>query len=1272
MRIVELAVHKRVTVFVLTALICIGGLYCYFAMPRESAPEVVVPHVFVTTPYAGVSPEDIEKSITRKIEEKLRGIEGVKKIKSLSDEGISNIDVEFLTGVDIHDALQKVKDRIDEAKRDLPADLEDDPVAEDFNFSDMPIIVFSLSGPAGQKALRDIADDLQDTIESLPGVQEVEVSGGVEREILIEIMPEKMMQYAITPGEVQSVVKAENANTSGGALRMRDGRYRLRVEGEFKTVADAEGIVVASRDGKPIYLNDIAVIRDGFKDQESLSRLDGQDAVTLQVKKRSGQNIIEVAQAALAVVEKDRHNWPAGTKFTILSNEADQIALMLKDLENNIICGFLLVLLPVMFAMGWRNSVLVAMSIPLSMLLGFIVLQALGVTLNMVVLFSLTLALGMLVDNAIVIIENTYRFMQEGVNRFEAAIAATSEVAWPIIGSALTTIVAFVPMLWWDGVMGGFMKYLPLTVIVLIAACLFVALIMNPALASVFMKVTPKGEPISAEEILKRGEHPMLNEGGAFVRLYRRILAASIGHTVRTTVCADLKSPALRRVLPFLPRLAVVAVAALSLFAFIFMWTWRVGVKTPVEFFPPVDPKQINVNFDLPEGADLEYGDGLIQEVEKRIADARYPADPATHGKTVAELAVRREKTDFLGATYAAPSDLPNVKNFFSKTTIAPGGGNFFGGQSSNTISVMAIDYEKRHPSTTTFDTQKELLARIGGIAGAKITVEYNEEGPPTGSPINVEIRGTEFEVLGRLAAIAEDFVRQVPFTRNIRNDFEQGSPTIRVDIDRKRAALLGLSTGAIGSALRTAINGTDVSEYRADEDDYDIVVRFRDADRRQVESLERLFIPSANGLVPLTTVATIRYTGGMGPITRIDHARVVTVKADIDPENTTGDTARAQLVALLAGDPLFTRDTLYQGKARCAEVVADFARPETVAFFGALGLAEWPARFAGAGDDMALVSVLNEFIKTADVRLADHRAELAGELERLRASGAIDAPRAERAAQALALPADAPERDRMRARRLFLELCAPATVAAGSPGLSLPLGYTYTFTGEQEEQDQSSAFLLWAGVLGVALIFLVLVAQFNSVVYPFIIMTSVILSLGGVFLGLGVCGMPFGIIMTGVGVISLAGVVVNNAIVLLDYTLQLIDRGMSRDEAIIAAGCTRLRPVLLTAITTLLGLIPMATGISYDFITWSMAWSSESSLWWKSMAVAVIFGLGIATMLTLIVVPVLFSILSEMAESTQTFVDAVRERYWRLFWRLTRIAPRPGEPGFPRGDELA
>ena len=511
MIISDTSVKQSTTVSVLALLLIIFGVYCYKVLPRESDPDITIPNVFISTEYRGVSSTDIETAITIEIEKKIKGLDGLKKIQSVSSEGLSSINVEFVTGTDIDKAVQDVKDKVDEAKNSLPSDLEDDPSVFEVNFSEMPIVIYSLSGTCGLPCLKDLADDLKDDIEGVTGVLEVEVTGGLEREIRVEVFPEKLAYYGLSIGSFQTAVKSENTNTSGGNIRLGNGRFQLRVPGEFKTPEEIYGLVLTTHNGEPVYLKDVAGVVDGFKEETSISRLDGQEAVNITVKKRSGENIISISKAVDEIIAKDRLSWPSGTEITKVLNKAKDIDIMVADLENNILTGLVLVLIVIFLAMGMRNAILVSMAIPFSMLISFTVLYLMGITLNMVVLFSLTLALGMLVDNAIVIIENCYRFMEQGANRVDAVMQATSEVAYPVIGSTATTLAAFAPMLFWPGIMGDFMSYMPLTLIITLTSSLFVALVINPAMASLFMKVKnpPTGTAKTLAEIADAVERPV-------------------------------------------------------------------------------------------------------------------------------------------------------------------------------------------------------------------------------------------------------------------------------------------------------------------------------------------------------------------------------------------------------------------------------------------------------------------------------------------------------------------------------------------------------------------------------------------------------------------------------------------------------------------------------------------------------------------------------------------------------------------------------------------
>jgi len=646
------------------------------------------------------------------------------------------------------------------------------------------------------------------------------------------------------------------------------------------------------------------------------------------------------------------------------------------------------------------------------------------------------------------------------------------------------------------------MAYLPKTVIITLSSSLFVAMVINPALAAIFLRL-PAGHRFtkvkaSAEEIEQAGEAP-ITVRGSMLKAYSRVLNSALNH-----------------------RLAVLAMAFLAVVAMAMIWFYKIGLERPIEFFPNIDPHNIYINLDMPEGADLEYSDRLARQVEIALCNgpgqplAPPDADPAEY---YYDQSQKKNHTLGQGQQIVGLTDMANVKQIYSRTVAITGGSSAFESNSPNHIGVQFYDIEDRvEPST---HTAEEIRKRVREIPGSQITVAEQEEGPPTGAPINIEIVGENFDLLGRIAQQIRGVLEKIPFVQDIRDDYVAGSPTVRVRVDRQKAAMLGLSTDIIGFALKVAFNGIKVSTFREGDKDYDITVQLPESERKVTDILRELLIPTPEGLVPLSTVTRFEVTGGLGQVNRIDHERVVTVKANVDEEQVPGPVVRAQAEKILADLPM-------------------------------------------------------------------------------------------------------------------------------------PPGYKIRFTGELEFQQESQAFLSKAFAAAIFLIVLILVTQFNSVSQPVIIMTSVILSLGGVFFGLAVMELPFGIIMTGVGVISLAGVVVNNAIVLIHYTNRLHQRGMHFREAVVAAGCTRLRPVLLTAITTILGLLPMVTGIAYDFHKMEISWVNESSQWWSAMASAVIFGLSLATVLTLVVVPTLYALIYTSSRAIKRGVKLVRRAYWAPFYRLT------------------
>lgn len=1013
------ALSRQVTVLVLLVLIVVVGMYSYSVLPREATPDITIPYVFVTTTYEGVSPADMETLITIPLERKLKGLADVEEVRSTSAEGVSTIAIKFLPKVDIDDAVQKVRDKVDQAKEDLPAELPDDPVITEANFSDWPILQVVLSGPFSLRRLKTFAETFEDRIEAIPGVLNAAIVGGLEREIHVEFDLDRVGAYQVPFSTLIRAVRGGNVNMPSGSMDLGQYKYLVRVPQDYKHPAEIFSIVAFVRDGKPVYLRDVANIRDAYKDPISRSRINGRQSVTIVVTKRSGENILVINDAIRELVKELRRELPPRLKIDLTADMSKDVRTMVADLENNILSGLLLVLVVILLFIGGRSAVFVALAIPYSMFITFALLQAFDITLNMVVLFSLILALGMLVDNGIVIVENIYRHMQEGASRQEAARTGTDEVAWPVITSTITTLGAFAPMLFWPGIMGEFMGYLPLTLIMALSASLFVALVINPVLSARYQNVAQKESFMAAKvEWLKQ--------------FYGRILNWSLDHR------------------------AVVVIGAFAMLVASMVGFGLFGKGT--EFFPETHPRRAFVYIKAPVGTNLDASDRLVKQVEaivKQYPDIRYV--------------------------------IANVGS--------AGGNPFESGGVGTHLSRVTLDFvdlhERRRPSPEVVAEIRQRL--LAAIKGAEVRVEREQEGPPTGPPVNLEITGPDIIRLGQLAAAVRKRIKDIPGLVDLKDSFVRGKPEIRVMVDKEKAALLGLDTEMVALTVKTAVAGYKVGVYRQGKDEYDIIARLPRKDRSSLEGLKRITVAGPQGQpVPITSLATISLGSGLGTITRLDQKRVVTVSADVSGR--------------LAN-----------------EIIAEIGR-----------------------------------------RLKD---------------------------------------------------------------ISWPRGYSYRFTGEQEEQAKASDFLGKAFVATLFIIFLVLVTQFNSAVTPFIILTSVLLSLIGVFLGLLVTGTAFGVIMTGVGVISLAGVVVNNAIVLIDYFNQLKARGMAVRQALMTAGLVRFRPVILTALTTILGLLPMATAVSFNFRDFTLEIGGESSQWWGPMAVAVIFGLAVATVLTLVVVPVLCSL---------------------------------------------
>lgn len=1062
------AITNKSTVAVITFIAVLGGYLSYTSMPRENFPEIIVPQIYVATPYPGNSALDVEKLITKRLEKEINAITGVDKITSTSIQGFSSINVEFNFDVTPSEALLKVKDKVDiaMADKDFPKDLPSEPSITEMNFSEqMPIMNVNLSGDFSMDQLKDYAEYLEDEIEELTEISGVDIRGVQEKELEIALDLYKMQASEISFNDIENAVAFENQSISSGDILESGIRRNVRVVGEFDNPSNVENIIVKHEKGHVVYLRDIAEV--SFKEQEkqSYAREYSQPVVMLDVKKRSGQNLLEASKKIDVIIAKAKATvFPENLVISKTNDQSNDTRTMVADLENSIILGVLLVVTVLYFFLGFRNALFVGVAIPLSMFLSFTILSFLGVTLNTMVLFSLVIALGMLVDNGIVVVENVYRLMDEGMSRIDAAKKGVGEVALPIIASTATTLAAFLPLVLWDGIIGKFMQWLPITLIIVLSSSLFVALVINPMLISLYMKVTPT-----------KNKTTFINR---LEKIYEKFL-----------------SVALQGKKPY----GIV----IGTFFLLFLAGGLMSIFPPkVLFFPNTEAKQVFVFLEYPIGTDIEETNILSKKIE---------ADIESHLKQYESNGENFLVTSVIGQVGEGTSD--------------PSKGQM-GGNTPNKarITVDFVKFQDRQ-GVSSEQVLRDIREVIQGYPGVSIVVDKPADGPPTGSPINLEIKGDDYDLILETATQLKSFINaaNIPGIEELKLDIDQGKPELLVHIDRQKARRLGVSTGLIGGSLRTALYGKEVSTYKDLKDDYPINIRLKDEfryDRDALLNQKITFRDQGSGRikqVPISAVATTENNTSFSAVKRIDLDRVV---------------------------------TLYS-------------------------------------------NVLSGYNPT------DVNDKIRGVME----------------------------------------------------NFETPVGLDISFTGEQEKQAEEMAFLSKALLIAVLLIFLILVAQFNSATTPIIISISVLLSLIGVLFGLLIFRMDFVILMTMIGIISLAGIVVNNAIVLIDYINLIIKRKrkeLSLEsshkltttqllDCVIEGGKTRLRPVLLTAITTILGLLPLAFGININFKTLVTQFDpnfyigGENVAFWGPMGWAIIFGLTFATFLTLVVVPILYYLIHKI-----------------------------------------
>ncbi len=1108
------ALKNRNTVFLLTVILVAFGLYSYRSLPKELFPDIVIPTVMVQTLYPGNPPLDIENLITRELEKEIESVDGIKKMTSLSSQDVSNIFIEFNTDVNIKDALQEVKDAVDKAKKELPDNLLDDPMVTDIDFSEFPIININLSGDYSVNELKNYAEYLEDEIETFTEISKVEITGITEREVKVQVDQHMLDAFKLSFTDIQNAIKNENVSMSGGELKTGNDRRSVRITGEFTSVKEIQDIIVKHENNHIVYLRDVADVVYSFEEPSSFSRLNHKPVVSLQVVKKGGENLLDATDKIFKLLDESRANksLPDDLAITITNDQSDQVKIQLSNLENSIIMGIIFVVLVLYFFLGTRNALFVGIAIPLSMFISFMVMGLMGYRINMIVLFSLILALGMLVDNAIVVVENIYRFVDKGYPVFDAAKEAVGEIAMPIISSTATTLAAFFPLIFWDSMIGEFMGFLPVTLIIVLTSSLFSALVIIPVVAAQFFKkVDPDHRPDVKRELIIAGSMFgvalifyafKLNVLGSVLVLFGLIGIAHLAFLDRfarwfqQTFLVWLEEFYLK-VLTFTLRKRNALWAIVGTFFLMILTIFFYGLSNPkVEFFPSGEPKYINIMAELPLGTDIHATDSLSKLIEDHVYKVLEP-----------DMKIVK-------------SVLTNVgKGAVGQNEGFSGRG---GGPNRALITVTFLDYQDRMGISTAKIMKKLSDELLGVYPGVLLTVEKQREGPPVGKPINIEISGQSFD---KLLALSDTLIsvmnaEEIPGIEALSIDLDVGKPEVKVSIDRDKARRFGLSTGQIASTIRTALFGSEISNYKVGEDEYPIQLRMKDEYRYNLTSLlnQRVtFRDQASGKivqVPISAVADVSLSSTYGSVTRKDRNRMITISSN---------------------------------------VIQGYNANE-----------------------------INEQLKPI---LAD---------------------------------------------------------------FDFPDGYRYEFTGEQQEQAESMAFLERALLIAMSIILLILVGQFNSIAKPLIIMASVLFSTIGVFGGLATFHMDFVVIMTGIGIVSLAGVVVNNAIVLIDYTTLLkrnkkIEMGLDPDgdlplkesvECIILAGKTRLRPVLLTAITTVLGLVPLAAGLNIDFFGLferfdpDIYFGGDNALFWGPMSWTIIFGLSFATFLTLVIVPAMYHVL--------------------------------------------
>ncbi len=1042
--LIDAAFNRSRTVFLLLLFLVISGIVAYISIPKESEPDVAIPIIYVSMNHDGISPEDAERLLAKPMEKELQSISGMKEMRSTASEGHASVLLEFDAGFDGDKALADVREKVDAARSQLPA-ATDEPVVNEINLALFPVLNISLSGPIPERTLVKIARNLQDRLEALPGVFEADIAG--EREELLEIVvdPVIMETYEVDFNSLFSLIRNNNLLVAAGAIDTGSGRMVLKVPGIIENIEDVLSLPVKVTDKEVVVFGDVAEVRRTFKDPNSFARLDGRPTLMLEISKRLGANIIETIDSVRAAVAEEQKKLPSTLVIGFHQDKSKETKTMLSDLQNNVVSGVVLVMIVIMAALGFRSSLLVGFAIPGSFLAGILVIYAFGNTMNVVVLFSLILVVGMLVDGAIVVIELADRNIDKGIPRAEAYAGAAKRMSWPIIASTFTTLVVFAPLLFWPGMIGQFMQYMPKTVIACLLASLAMALVFIPVIGKAIGR-TQRADTKANSDLEDALANPDAS-GIASTITAEQLRKASTG--TRAKYLSWLHAMLLN------PVKTLLAVLVFTIGSYVVYGVLGKGV----EFFPDIEPESLAVQVHARGDLSIFEQDAILKRVEQRL--------------------IGRD----------------GIKSVYTRT-----GGDAQG--AADLIGNIQLELTEWNTRDKAVNIIEAMEADLANIAGVRIEFLKNQGGPDGGGkPVNLQVSASSTSQLFSAVETIREQMQRVGGFEGLEDNRPLPGIEWRINVDREKAASYGADIALIGNAIQMITTGIRVAGYRPDDatDELDIRVRYP-IEQRNLDQISELRVPTSQGMIPVSNFATINPAPKTGIINRVDGARVITISADTQ----------------------------------------------------------------------------EGFILDTQLKLL--REEL------------------------IANPVD--------------------------------LDVNVEFKGETADQQEAMVFLITAFVTAIFMMLLILVTQFNSLYQALLVLSAIIFSTSGVLIGLMVTGQTFGVVMVGIGIIALAGIVVNNNIVLIDTYNNFRASGAAAVDAALLTGSVRARPVFLTAITTILGLMPMVLSMNINLIDRELSFGAPSTQWWTQLASAIAGGLAFTTLLTLFLTPCLLVLGAKVSAS--------------------------------------